>query len=45
LNVNPLLFFSNPVPVLGKYVEGFVVKQTKRELYHALENLKHIVET
>jgi len=43
--VHVIVDFNIPGPVLGKFVEGFVVKQSKRELDHALENLKHMVET
>ena len=36
--------YTIPGQVLGKFVEPFVVKQGIRDVNHALENLKHMVE-
>ncbi len=36
--------YTVPVPVLGRFAEGYVSKQGSRDLGHALDNLKHMVE-
>jgi len=42
--VDLLVEYSIPVPVLGKFAEGFVVKQGIRDIKHALETCKHLLE-
>jgi len=42
--VDLLLEYTIPVPVLGKFAEGFVVKQGTRDIKHVLENLKNLIE-
>ncbi len=37
--------YTIPVPVLGKFMEGFVVKQGRRDIEHTLDNLKHMLES
>ena len=34
-----------PVPVLGKFIENYVAKQSKRDIDHALDNLKYMLES
>jgi hypothetical protein len=36
--------YTIPVPVLGKFAESFVVKQGTRDMKHALETMKYVVE-
>ena len=40
-----LVEYTIPVPVLGKFAENFVVKQGTRDVKHALETLKHMLES
>lgn len=42
--VDLLVEYTIPVPVVGKFAESFVVKQGTRDMKHALETLKHVVE-
>lgn len=42
--VDLLVEYTIPVPVLGKFAESFVVKQGTRDIKHALETLKHVLE-
>jgi uncharacterized membrane protein len=42
--VDLLVEYTIPVPVIGKFAESFVVKQGIRDIKHALETLKHVVE-
>lgn len=42
--VDLLVQYTIPVPVIGKFAESFVVKQGTRDMKHALETLKHVVE-
>ena len=42
--VDLLVEYTIPVPVLGKFAESFVVKQGTRDMKHALETLKHMLE-
>lgn len=42
--VDLLVEYTIPVPVLGKFAEGFVVKQGARDVNDVLENLKHVLE-
>jgi uncharacterized membrane protein len=42
--VDLLVEYTIPVPVIGKFAESFVVKQGTRDIKHALETLKHVVE-
>ena len=42
--VDLLVEYTIPVPVVGKFAESFVVKQGTRDIKHALETLKHVVE-
>lgn len=42
--VDLLVEYTIPVPVLGKFAEGFVVKQGVRDIKHVLENLKNLIE-
>lgn len=43
-NINLIVEFDIPVPVLGKFAERMVLKQTEREADHATANLKDILE-
>ncbi|HVO65536.1 MAG TPA: SRPBCC family protein [Syntrophales bacterium] len=42
--VDLLVEYTIPVPVLGKFAESFVVKQGARDMKHALETFKHLLE-
>jgi uncharacterized membrane protein len=42
--VDVLVEYTIPIPVLGKFAENFVVKQGSRDVKHALETLKHMLE-
>ena len=42
--VDLLVEYTIPVPVLGKFAESFVVKQGTRDMKHALETMKHMLE-
>ena len=42
--VDLLVEYTIPVPVLGKFAESFVVKQGTLDMKHALETLKHLAE-
>jgi uncharacterized membrane protein len=42
--VDLLVEYTIPVPVLGKFAETFVVKQGVRDITHALETLKNVLE-
>ncbi len=42
--VDLLVEYTIPVPVIGKFAEGFVVKQGTLDMKHALETLKHVIE-
>ena len=34
-----------PVPLLGKFMENYVVKRGKKDIDHALDNLKYMLES
>jgi uncharacterized membrane protein len=42
--VDLLVEYTIPVPVLGKFAESFVVKQGTRDMKHALETMKYMLE-
>ena len=42
--VDLVVEYTIPVPVLGKFAEGFVVKQGNRDIKFTLENLKNVLE-
>jgi uncharacterized membrane protein len=42
--VDLVVEYTIPVPVLGKYAESFVVKQGTRDIKHALETFKYVLE-
>ncbi len=42
--VDLLVEYTIPVPVLGKFAESFVVKQGARDMKHALETMKYVLE-
>jgi uncharacterized membrane protein len=42
--VNLVVEYTIPIPVLGKFAENFVVKQGTRDMKHALENMKYLLE-
>jgi uncharacterized membrane protein len=42
--VDLLVEYTIPVPVLGKFAESFVVKQGTRDMKHALETMKYVIE-
>lgn len=42
--VDLLVEYTIPVPVIGKFAESFVVKQGTRDMKHALETFKHVIE-
>ncbi|RJP86611.1 MAG: SRPBCC family protein [Desulfobacteraceae bacterium] len=42
--VDVLVEYTIPIPVLGKFAESFVVKQSTRDVKHALETFKHLLE-
>ena len=43
-NINLVVEFNIPVPVLGKFAERMVLNQSEREADHATANLKDILE-
>jgi uncharacterized membrane protein len=36
--------YTIPIPVLGKFAEPFVVKQGTKDINHALDTFKHLLE-
>ena len=42
--VDLVVEYTIPVPVLGKFAEGFVVKQGNRDIKFTLENMKSVLE-
>jgi uncharacterized membrane protein len=40
-----LVEYTIPIPVLGKFAEGFVVKQGNRDIKFTLENFKNFLES
>jgi carbon monoxide dehydrogenase subunit G len=43
-NINLVVEYDIPIPVLGKFAERMALKQTEREADHAVSNLQDILE-